>query len=485
MLEKTGHAFALLSSAMKTVVLVFLAPMLAQATLTPSIQRGERVVQINDRGTSEICVIPTHLGLVGYSKKDLANEQGLCALEADVNAAICPKMVSTNPGIEWFEVTEGISIDQAERNMCFIANPKARKENLLKKLAKYKNSTSCSYTPSILAYYHVSRILNGAGRVPPAVLRTFDIERHKEVARIGIQESARKLGSAAVIVKTWQSLLNFLNAGEGSSKKDVLMTDAFDQSYGALQMNPRSEVKFSAMFNAGTDRTAAFRDQNQVFQLVKSSRPVAQLVQASFTAANVQVAQQMKDSSDMAIMDSILSQEDRMGNIHATVEYAYIDKADIGSNGVAKVKFESKLKPEEVALKQAVQIKRMMLKDNDCGVNRSNRAMKGGLVNALAHIDPKTYQGVLWFDSIADQPDVVKSFRSGMMFNSTDYQTMRANLKTVANMLKVKCASGALKLDLDLDLLFSGRSSVVNQCQLVAPQPKLGLDVAALDEGRQ
>jgi hypothetical protein len=318
--------------------------------------------------------------------------------------------------------------------------------------------------------------LNGAGRVPPAVIRTLDIRRHKEVANIGIREASRKLGSDAIIVKTWQSLLNFLNAGGGSSKKDVLMTDAFDQSYGALQINPRSEVKFSAMFNPGADRTAAFRDNNQVFQLVKSSRPVNQLVQASFTAANVQTAQQMKDSADMAIMDSILSQEDRMGNIHATVEYAYIDTTDVGSDGNAKVKFESKMKPEEIAAKRAVQIKRMMLKDNDCGVNRSNRAMKGGLVNALAHVDPKTYQGVLWFDSIADQPEVVKSFRSGMMFNAADYQTMRANLKTVANTLKAKCLSGALKLDLDLDVVFSGRGPVANQCQLIAPQPKLDVD---------
>lgn len=459
---------------MKALVFVLLAPVAAQATLTPSYPRGERTVEIQGRGSVEICVIPTHLPLVEYSKKDLANEQGLCALQADVNVAICPKMVSTNPGIEWYEVPAGVSIDQAERNSCFIANPKDRKDNVLKKLAKYKNSTSCSYTPSILAYYHVSRILNGVGRVPPTVIRTFDLGRHEEIAQIGILEATRKYGAGAVIVKTWQSLANQLAAGPASSKKDVLFTDGFDQSYGALQVNPRKELKYSAMFNKetpGGTRAEAFRDRNEVFQLVKSSRPLSSLVGAAFTQANVQTVQQMKDSADVAVIDTILSQEDRFGNIHAEERYAYRDLQDIGSDGLPKVKFEGKMTAEDIAAKKAVLVKQMLLKDNDCGVSRTNRAAKAGLLNVVSHMDPKTYQGVLFFDSIADDPAVVKSFKTGMMFTASDYATMRANLKSAATLLKSRCASGALRLDLDLDAAFSGQPAKANQCQLIAAVP--------------
>jgi hypothetical protein len=397
-----------------------------------------------------------------------------------VNVAICPKEISTNPGIEWFEVPAGVSIAQAEQNRCFIANPKDRTDNLLKKLAKYKLSTSCSYTPSILAYYHVSRILGGVGRVPPAVIRTFDLERHQDIAEIGIDEAIRKFGSGAVIVKTWKSLASQLAAGASSSKRDALFTDAFDQSYGALQVNPRKEVKYSAMFNEarrGGTRADAFRDYNQVFQLVKSSRPISSLVRRSFTAANVQTVQQMKDSSDLAVIDTLLSQEDRFGNIHAENRYAYIDPADVGSDGFAKVKFKSKMTAQEIAARNAVPVKQMLLKDNDCGVSRTNRAADAGLLDVVAHMDPKTYQGVLYFDSIADDPAVVKSFKTGMMFTSSDFQTMRTNLRRAAASLRARCRSGALKLDLDLDVVFSSRGSVAESCELALPRQAPGLSV--------
>ena len=49
--------------------------------------------------------------------------------------------------------------------------------------AKYKLSTSCSYTPSLLAYYHLSRVLGNIVNVPVAVVRTLDLDRHKAVAQ--------------------------------------------------------------------------------------------------------------------------------------------------------------------------------------------------------------------------------------------------------------------------------------------------------------
>ena len=445
---------------------LILVPVLAGATLTPSVQRGEQTIAIQGRSPM-ICVIPTHLFDAKYSKGDLEMEQALCSLQEDVNMAICPKLASTNPGIEFFSVPAPYTIAQAEKANCFLANPADKKDNLLKKRAKYKNSTSCSYTPSILAYYHVSRLLNDAGNVPPAVVRTFDLSRHLEIARTGVDVATAREGSDAVIAQTWKSLLSALNAGPAAKKKDALFTDDFNQTYGAIQQNPTNEDKYSDMFTKaayGDPRTIAFRDSNAIFAQVKSSKPASAFAGTQFTQSNVQTIMQMKAAADMVVLDTLLSQEDRMGNVHYKNRYAYIDPSNVGTDGNAKVQFESKLKPEIAAFKPVI-VKEIMLKDNDCGVNRDNRSMRLGLLPLVAHMDPKTYRGILKVDAGADDAGFTKVFKSGMMFTGEDYAKMRGNLSTIVSTLKARCKSGALKLDLDLDAHFAGKT-VANKCEL-------------------
>lgn len=452
---------------MKMLILALaLTPAVSNATLTPSLARGESIIQIAGR-SPEICVIPTHPADGDYSKNDLDMEKALCGLTEDVNAAICPKMASTNPGVEFFTVPAGYTVKSAEIKDCFYAAP-GTKDNIYKKVAKYKNSTSCSYTPSILAYYHVSRLLNNAGHVPPAVIRTLDLSRHLEIAQHGVELATQREGADAPIAQTWRSLLNYLNGGAASKKKDVLFTDAVDQSYGALQQNPTGEEKYSAFYTPapyGLPRAIAFRDKNPLFQLVRNSRPVAAFVGTQFNTQNVQTVVQMKDIADFIVMDTLLSQEDRFGNIHLKKRYAYVDPSDIGKDGFAKVKFDSKLKPE-IAGFHPVVVTQMLLKDNDCGVNRENRAQKVGLLDLVAHMDPKTYKGLLKLNQTIDGADMVKAFRQGMMFTAGDFSLMRSNLASIVNALHSRCVAGALKLDLDLDAHFSGHAPAVSNCEL-------------------
>src|SRR5713226_5076694 len=130
----------------------FLGPSVAHATLSAHLQRGEKIVDLPVAGrNAEVCVIPKHFVGGEYSDKDIEVETKLCNIDENTNTAVCPKLNSTNPGLDFYSLPQGDTPDKVEGARCETAGAK--------KIAKYKLSTSCSYTPSILGYYHVSRML--------------------------------------------------------------------------------------------------------------------------------------------------------------------------------------------------------------------------------------------------------------------------------------------------------------------------------------
>lgn len=431
---------------------------IAQATLTPGLQRGTRIVQLEVPGKrAEICIVPSKFPGADYSAKDLEHEEQLCSFNGHANTAVCPKFESTNPGLNFHSIPEGMTKEQVESRNCEVIDPKTKKD-LSKKLAKYKLSTSCSYTPSIVGYYHMSRILGGVANVPQAVLRTYDLEKHIELGQLALSTLSRSGKSGELIGQTWSGLVSNLRAGGSGSRKALLLTDDFDQSYGALQRNPRGEERYKEFFNGGStsnERNANFRDRSSIFALVKSSRPAEALVGREFTAENVQKMVQMKDAADMVVLDTVLGQQDRFGNIHAVVRHYYIDGAEKDANGNAKVKSKDDLKPKEIASLRAVPAKQMMLKDNDCGVAKTNVTKAERLIDGVAHISPETYKRLQALNAIADQEQVKRFFRIETMFTEADWKNVRGNLNEVAKKLEDACAAGRLKLDLDINAHFS------------------------------
>ncbi|MGH9875562.1 MAG: hypothetical protein ACRD9S_24155 [Pyrinomonadaceae bacterium] len=428
----------------------------AHATLTPQVQRGEKIIEIPVAGRrAEICIIPKHFQDADYSKKDLKTEEELCALQVGKNAAVCPKINSTNPGLNIYDVPEGSTAQTVEAANC--------KVNGAHKIAKYKLSTSCSYSPSLLGYYHVSRILGGVGGVPPAVLRTYDVQNQLALGRKA--QSMVKAGS--LIAQTWAGLTSKLAAGARGSKRDLLLTDDFTQSYGALIDNPRGEAGYREFFNGGANsvsRAQAFRDKSAVMGLLSRTADVSTFVGRELNPANLQRMMQMKDASEMIILDIILNQQDRFGNIHSEDRYYYYDSKDPHADGTPNLASERKLKPDEIAQLGAIKIKKIVLKDNDCGVAKDNVAKKAGLNTRIAHMDLETYQRLLRLNATADDPAVAKFFTQGLMFTAADFASVRRNLSELVTLLHDKCERGQLKLDLDLDVHFSGRPLTKASC---------------------
>jgi hypothetical protein len=186
-------------------------------------------------------------------------------------------------------------------------------------------------------------------------------------------------------------LLSQLAAGAAASKRDFLLTDDFTQSYGALSENPTNEQFYTEFFNGGSNnvaRAATFRDKNPIVAMLARTADVNTFVGRTFTTENVQMMVQLKDAADLIVIDTLMNRQDRFGNIHYLETYYYRDSTDLNSDGTPKLKSSKTLTPEEVA--KAVQVKQMLLKDNDCGVDKQNIAKQVGLVNHVAHIDPTT-----------------------------------------------------------------------------------------------
>jgi hypothetical protein len=434
----------------------FLCPVYAYAGLSADPKRGEQTVELPVPGrNAEICVIPKHLDAGRYFDKDSEIEAQLCNIDAHKNSAVCPKLNSTNPGLDLYSLPQGETLEHVEAARC--------KTTGAHKIAKYKLSSSCSYTPSILGYYHVSRVLGGIADVPPAVLRTFDLQDHIKMGRTALAESA----SNSLIHQTWASLMAQLTAGAKGKRRDFLLTDDFTQSYGALSENPRQESFYAEFFNGGANnlvRALNFRDKNPLVGLLARNVDISTLVGRSFTAQNVQKMVQLKDAADLIVIDTLMNQQDRFGNIHYLATYYYVDAADLDGDGSPKLKSAKNLTPEEATRLGAVQIKKMLLKDNDCGVAKQNVAKQAGLADRIAHIDPKTYLFLQHLNAAADLAETRDFFVRELVFTPNDYANVGKNLKDLAIKLHQACLQGDLKLDLDLQTHFSNQSATAMSC---------------------
>jgi len=145
-----------------------------------------------DLSRGEFCILPDEIPVGGasYSSKDHKRINKLCSYDMSITkeqeesgnrkaVAICPKLFSTFPAVELFKIPDGLTKQEFESNNC---NREIGGKTKGKKYAKYKYSMSCSKTPSILGYFHVSRSL-GRKFVPPAVLRSMDLMAHLEIAK--------------------------------------------------------------------------------------------------------------------------------------------------------------------------------------------------------------------------------------------------------------------------------------------------------------
>jgi hypothetical protein len=389
--------------------------------------RGQETISHSSpNGTIELAIrsasFPGHPEI--YSSKDIDKEKELAEIDFydgktrdGLDIVLIPKTYSTSPGINIHAVKLPAGVSHLSYAEAHTSKAHSSGDKII---AKYKQTipTHFTYSPSILGYYHLSRFLD-TGHVEPAIVRTMDVAAHKPLADLG---KAKAIGSNNR--KQWTEL----RALDESHNNPALYTEDGKQLCGALQANPAGEESYPHLSDLGG--AAAFAASAE-FGKVSSPSPLKldyKDANGKLNQVAVQQIVQVKDLSDMVLMDFIMSQADRFsGNMHCEKVYVWIE------NGVVKEK-SKKRDPAKAAeqLKEipaeAVLINRMIMKDNDAGLISGNSAKTYHLLEKVSHMDPKTYNRLLDLQKELQKAEVAQWYQTELLFTPTDFKTIKDNV---------------------------------------------------------
>lgn len=410
--------------------------------------RGEtRTEYMSPRGVQELCIVAKKWPGAVYRNDDAQKEGTLCGYDFYRTMGLCPKYTSTNPAILLLEPNAHFSKEAIDASNCDLDKMNVKTE------AKFKQTITCSYTPAILAYYHMSRILGGVGRVPVTVMRTMDLQTHRALTQKALQTLR---GFPNNNVQSWEK---FGKVHEDPSKFPSLVEASQTQLFGALSDNVKKEEIYTEVSGIGPypDRYPRFLKQKP-FQKVASTLSVQKIVGSSDFVKVAQDVIQMKDVSDLVLIDTLLSQQDRIGNIHYKYFWYSINPL---TNRLERMKSDAKLsngkvlvpteESRQMADRQAALLKEMVLKDNDCGVNRENMMRKHSALEKVNHMSYLTYQYFMAFEKTLNNTATKDYFSTELLYSSEDFQTLLSNAAKAKEILKEKCRSGKLRFDLDLE----------------------------------
>lgn len=406
-------------------------------------------------GQIEECVILKPLPIFQRANLDthIKKEAQLCnysfySTQSPTQVGLCPKLNSTNPGIDIYDITLREKND-FQNNTC------KAKDIVEEKVAKFKQSVSCSYVPSILAYYQVGKAL-GNLNIPPAVIRTMDSQEHtrlRQQAKMILSTAGR---SGELIYKTWTSRWDAAYQNPKSKSGNDVFTNDYKQIYGALSDNPSGELRYKEVYGrwANYDQRHMAMTALPPYKNINDSRSIEQMIGRTLSESALQTLVQMRDVSDMLILDYLLGQWDRPGNIH------FIEKLYMSQDGLnwQKMKYSKYLKDPTVAQasKYKFRIKEMILKDNDCGIVKGNATRNNKLLSQISHISPVTYSVIVRLDQEWNNPTIKNLVKSEWLLTESDHSTIGKDLASLSWILRSRCQNGSLKLDLDIEKHFSG-----------------------------
>ena len=423
-----------------------------EGSLNRDAERGVGVVafKVPEGKPDEICLLPKHLPFAKYrgknGEKDVADEKKLASYDFHKSGtaesgviAICPKRKSTSAAVDVYEIPKGTT-----RPGTLTAGYCKEVEKTGKCVAKFKqtdnvHTTTC--TAAILGYYHVSRALGDICEIKPAVLRTMDIGQHKRIVRL-----ASEMGVRGLVGKSWALFDKYYANPKGSEVARTLFTSDFTQIYGALLENTTGEENYAEWLSVGASLSSA-----RAFKRMADSRPVASIVGTrAFTQANVQALVEMRDMSELILIDYLLGQSDRLtgGNISDYSFAYYVDGKKIKSVKASKA---SEIPPDAAR----VIVKKLTIKDTDAGLLNTNVFDKKGYLPKISHLHPNTFDRLQAFAQVwTDDLTVRQFFHRECTFTSGQVERFGKNLLAAAGTLQSRKADGKLHLDLDLDDYF-------------------------------
>jgi hypothetical protein len=466
------------------IVLVALCCAALHVTALRAEVTGEVQTFAGPDGIQERCIRLTPLPGAVYSKKDQETEAAYCAIDF-ARTGLCPKLWSTSPGTLVYALEDDSStgVEAFERSWC--GKGHGARDHALDKLATFKISvngrtTSATYAPSSWVYYHLSRYFQTRTYVPPVVFRSMSLARHHE--RVVLPALTLVKNRHARMLSEGWTHLGALESGQlaGSAAREAL-TDQGRQVYGVLidnkgdrygpEFNGTRESGWGSGQNEDFQQTAAFlalRNTGDLKAAAAEGIREARLnpLMARALPADTPVEQVflwMQSVLEITLLDYLLRQQDRIGNIDYRWRWYWIEGGVLKSHSA-----HGDQRPEQAGDRTAWRLRQSAINDNDAGVRSgyANFAERTGMLEELAHYDPALYQrlGRLAAD-LGAQGESWQWLRTVAGLSEREATGIASRARAAFDLLSAQCRAGTLVLDFDLVALMAGESPAPATCE--------------------
>ena len=450
-------------------LLSVLAVQNASSNFDPQANIGrDKKLYSNVSGVVEVCVLPKQLNSEFYSEKDLEKELKLCSLDFHSNqVALCPKYSSTSAATYIYELQSKNLIDSTNgkpkfqtTDSCYHLGSKKyikpiNDQVIPDRFGKFKvNETKNKYTitniSSPLAYYHLSKALGDILKVPTAVIRTLEVEKHLELVPLFLAMPKRSPGTEL----GWTSF-EMLNQN-GRMDKSLYTVDR-KQIYGVL------------MKGGGTDWAMKLDEMSKIMQtsFYKKSvatAPMQNLFSSSDSDSTVrQETLLAADFADMVLLDTLLEQNDRYSGQNVDQYFEYWNGQEYWSQKKYEKQKETALQSNQKWI-EPLKLTRLSIQDNDAGLLSSKPSFEKNIKNwnrlaTIKHFSTSTYQKLQKLAQM-DSSYLENFFQQETLMSLPRAQQVVRNIQKAATDIKQACLRGEVFVDLDVDLILAKQATL-------------------------
>ena len=463
----------------------------------------------------EKCAILPRMPGADYESEDKEDEQEYCKINFyDSRVGLCPKVVSTSPGTYVYKIVKSDWNQGNFENSGNCKNPKAIPDTSIEKLATFKQtmnakSTSGTFSTSSLLYYHFSRYLDTSVSVPVSVYREMDRKEHlKRVTKLG-----QALTAGGMINAGWDVLAAAESNPDSYSSVFELFTKDKSKIYGVMlkAKGERYGIEFNGIRGGWGNTDSLDFQKTPGFEALKRNEPIKTAIpnakanygtvaaalkprakkasDVDFLASHVknmpseQLAYWMSEASEIALLDYIFSQQDRIGNIDYVWAWTY--KVNDPTSGLIlkHKKVDAKFKDFPVSKYQTILasmpadikpyspklLQRTVLGDNDAGARAeySNFAKSSKMLENLRHFNGKAYSRLLKLNSDLQAKGPIFQYITANfpLSDTAQIPQIVKNVQSAVSILKGACDAGNLKLDLNpKEYFLKGDVTVTTKC---------------------
>ncbi|NCN40714.1 hypothetical protein GW916_05635 [bacterium] len=444
--------------------------------LLPSISFADQIFNFTStNGVVETCRTLSPLPGAEYDRDDLEDELKLCSIDFydQTKVALCPKTWSTSPGTMVYDISQsGLSQrDYESRRSC---GGTARGHEKITKFKQTMNQsgTSGTFSTSSLLYYHLSRYLHTNVKVPVYVYRTMDRSAHFE--RVTKKAHEQSLGKGKMIRSGWKWLYDSEKDPKVYRPTDDLFTPDLSQIYGILgdAGGERYGEHINGIRSGWGDRQNEDFQNTPAFLALREEAPLLDAIEAGLqrglrnpkikkamgpSPEPFQMALWMKELSEIAILDYILNQQDRIGNIDFKWYIYWLTpdgkvkkqrlKSDLPRSQMSQVE-----RPTHIEGQPTILVQRTRIIDNDAGgkTRYANFTKRTKMLEKIRHLDAKTFEQLERLNAdLQSQGPVYQLLSSEYNLDEKELASLVKNTKEAKEIFSNTIANGKMNFDLN------------------------------------